>query len=58
MKVKDILDTIDNIQEVEQILLSADAEEGTHITYETVLMIRKLLHEYESDILHLDVIHK
>ena len=56
MKVQDAIDIVDNIDEVKQILYSADTEEGTHIDYGTVRKILDLLHGYQHHICRMDVV--
>ena len=58
MKVKDVLETLDNINEVRQVLYSASEEEGTHVTPDIVELIQKLINSYEADILQFDVIKR
>ena len=57
MKVKDMLDTLDNINEVRGVLYSAN-DDGTFITKDVVKLIEKIFGDYERDLLALDVIHK
>ena len=57
MKVKDILDTLDNINEVRQVLYSAN-DEGTFISKDIVNLVEKIFGDYERDLLVLDVIHQ
>ncbi len=51
MKVQDAVKTLNGIDDVMQVLFSASEEEGTHIDYETVEKIRRLLLDYQADIL-------
>jgi len=57
MKVKDVLDTLNGIDDVRQVLFST-TDEGTFISKDIVELIQKLLGDYERDILALDVIHR
>lgn len=57
MKVRDIIDIIDDIGTVRQVLFSAN-DEGTFITKDIVDTIEKIFGDYERDLLALDVIHK
>ena len=58
MKVESVVKTLDDISEVRQVLTSAIPNEGTYITDDIVKLILSLLHDYESYILQMDVIHK
>ena len=58
MKVESVVKTLDDISEVRQVLTSAIPNEGSYITDGIVKLILSLLHDYESYILQMDVIHK
>ncbi len=42
---------MDTVNEIRQVLYSADPEEGTYITYDIVEKILKLMDDYENYIL-------
>lgn len=58
MKVESCVKTLDDINEVRQVLTSAIPNEGTYITDDIVTVIKSLLHDYESYILQMDVIYR
>lgn len=55
MKVQNAVSNLNGIDEVLQVLLSAN-DDGTHIGYETVALIRRLLLDYQGYILNMEVI--
>ena len=59
MKVKDVLETLNSIDKVKQTLLDTPDENiRIFITSDIAKLILKIFHEYESDILQMDVIRK
>lgn len=55
MKVQNAVANLNGIDEVLQVLLSAN-DDGIHISYETVALIRRLLMDYQGYILNMEVI--
>ena len=55
MKVQNVLDTLDGINEIRQVLIST-TDEGTFISKDIVELTEKILGDYESYILGMEVI--
>ena len=56
--VSEAVKTLDKIDEVKQVLYSADVDEGTYLTYDVVRMILDLLSDYAGHIYKMGVTDK
>ena len=58
MKVKDVIQTLDNIDTCRQVLYGADDQEGTYITSDIVDLLQKILTAHEELIVQMEVVKK